>query len=145
MRDILVLIVITLPLQPVEIKHERVRCPCLQCVYAATTGGDLKKHVEMKHEEVRYPCDQCAYSATTAILLKKHIEYKHKGVRYNCDQFVYVATSAWDPNSDPFDPQDFGFLESDPQKYADPRIRIQTVKYQPKTAKKKFTFNPNLN
>ena len=34
------------------------------------------------------------------------------------------------------DPQDFGFLESDPQKFADPWIRIQGAKYQPKTAKK---------
>ena len=25
---------------------------------------------------------------------------------------------------DPLDPQDFGFLDPDPQKYADPRIRI---------------------
>ena len=31
----------------------------------------------------------------------------------------------------PLDPQDFGFLDPDPQKYADPRI--QGVKYQPKT------------
>ena len=38
---------------------------------------------------------------------------------------------------DPLDLQDFGFLDPDPQKYADPRIRIQGVKYQPKTAKKK--------
>ena len=36
------------------------------------------------------------------------------------------------------DPQDFGFLDPDPQKYADPRIRIHGVKYQPKTAKKKL-------
>jgi hypothetical protein len=44
------------------------------------------------------------------------------------------------------DPQDFGFLDPDPQKYADPRIRIQGAKYQPKTAKKKFySQNPNLN
>ena len=73
-----------------------------------------------------------------------HIEYKHKGVRYNCDQFVYVATSAWDPNSDPFDPQDFGFLESDPQKYANPRIRIQGAKYQPKTERKKITLKTQI-
>ena len=37
------------------------------------------------------------------------------------------------------DPHHFGFLDSDPQKNADPRIRIQGVKYLPKTAKtKKF-------
>ena len=33
------------------------------------------------------------------------------------------------------DPQDFGFLDQDPQKYADPR---QGAKNQQKTAKKAF-------
>ena len=47
-----------------------------------------------------------------------------------------VRLSAKDPV--PWDPQDFGFLDPDPQKYADPRIRIQGVKYQPKTAKNPF-------
>ena len=49
---------------------------------------------------------------------------------------------------DSLDPQDFGFLDPDPdpQKYADLRIRIQGAKYQPKTAKKKiYSQNPNLN
>ena len=36
------------------------------------------------------------------------------------------------------DPQIFSFMDSDLQKYADPRIRIQRVKYQLKTAKKNF-------
>ena len=40
---------------------------------------------------------------------------------------------------DPLDPQDFGFLDPDP----DPRIRFQGAKYQPKTAI--FFQNPNLN
>ena len=40
-----------------------------------------------------------------------------------------------DPDPDPLDPQDFGFLDQDPQKYADPRIQIQGAKYQPKTLK----------
>ena len=45
-----------------------------------------------------------------------------------------IFASAQDP--DPLDPQDFGFLDPnpDPQKYADPWIRIQGAKYQPKTA-----------
>ena len=52
-----------------------------------------------------------------------------------------VRLSAKDPV--PWDPQDFGFLDPDPQKYADPRIRIQGVKYQPKTEKKHFLLlNP---
>ena len=38
------------------------------------------------------------------------------------------------------DPQDFGFLDPDPWRYADPRIRIQVAKYQLKTAK----INPFL-
>ena len=50
-----------------------------------------------------------------------------------------LVSSAYDP--DPLDPQDFGFLDPDSQKYADPRIRIHGVKYQPKTTKKKF-FTP---
>ena len=38
------------------------------------------------------------------------------------------------------DLQDFGFLGLDPypQKYADPRIRIQGAKYEPKIVKKNF-------
>ena len=36
------------------------------------------------------------------------------------------------------DPQDFGFLDPDPEKYADPRIR-KGEKYQPKIAKNLFT------
>ena len=47
------------------------------------------------------------------------------------DIYHYLLISAQDP-------KDFGFLDPDPQKYADPRIRIQGVKFQPKTAKKTF-------
>ena len=36
-------------------------------------------------------------------------------------------------------------MDPDPQKYKDPRIRIQGAKYQPKTAKKvSYSLNPNL-
>ena len=35
-------------------------------------------------------------------------------------------SNAYDP--DPLDPQHFSFLDSDPQKYADPRIQIQGQK-----------------
>ena len=41
---------------------------------------------------------------------------------------------------DPLDPHDFGFLDPDPQKYADLRIRIQGAKYQPKTEKKNLFY-----
>ena len=43
---------------------------------------------------------------------------------------------------DPEDPQDFGFLDPDPQKYADLRIWIKGGKYHPKTEKNFFTFKP---
>ena len=33
---------------------------------------------------------------------------------------------------DPLDPEDFGFLDPDPQKYANTLIRIEDVKYQQK-------------
>ena len=46
---------------------------------------------------------------------------------------------------DPLDPHDFGFLDPDPQKYADLRIRIQGTKYQPKTEKKNLLSNPKSN
>jgi len=43
------------------------------------------------------------------------------------------------------DPKDFGFLDPDPQKYVDRRIRIQGVKHQPKTPKKiYFTPKPKI-
>ena len=46
-----------------------------------------------------------------------------------------LTPSAWDP--DLLDPQDFGFLDLDPQKYANPWIHG----YQPKTAKNKFLLS----
>jgi len=36
------------------------------------------------------------------------------------------------------DSQHFGFLDSDPQKYADPRIRIHEAKHQPNAVIKTF-------
>ena len=56
---------------------------------------------------------------------------------------VCVLTSGYDPDLDPLDSQDFSFL--DQPKYADPRIRIQEAKYQPKTAKIEIKQNKNLN
>ena len=54
-----------------------------------------------------------------------------------------LKQGAWDP--DPLDPQHIGFLDLDPEKYEDPRIRIQGAKYQPKTGAKIFyAQNPNL-
>ncbi len=48
-----------------------------------------------------------------------------------------IQSSAQDSDPDPLDPQDFNFLDPDPQKYADPQILIQWAKYQTKTAKNK--------
>ena len=63
------------------------------------------------------------------------------------DIYTEIDTScAKDPDPDPLDPQDFGFLDLDPQKYADPRIRIQKGKILTKNCKKKiYSQNPNLN
>ena len=58
------------------------------------------------------------------------------------EQNPIIKTSAQDPDPEPLDPQDFGFLDPDPQKYVDPRFRIQGTKYQPKTAKKKLITKP---
>ena len=46
------------------------------------------------------------------------------------------------PNCSAWNPQDFGFLDPDLQKYADPQIRIQEAKYQPKVALKKIILKP---
>ena len=73
-------------------------------------------------------------------IIRKKTSFKPEKLHYLL-HFLTVksfnVTSAEDPESDPLDPQDFGFLDPDPQKYADPRIRIQGAKYQPKTATKK--------
>ena len=39
------------------------------------------------------------------------------------------------------DSQGFGFLVLDPQKYVDPRIRIEVAKYQPRTGKKEILLS----
>ena len=54
----------------------------------------------------------------------------------------FELSSAQD--TDPLDPQDFGFLDPDPdqQKYGDPRIRIQGAKYQQNPAKKNLLSKP---
>ena len=70
----------------------------------------------------------------------RNISKNHKKVNLeHCSQ-GFILSSAQDP--DPLDPQDFGFLDPDPdpQKYADPRIWIQGKIYQPKTATKQ-NFN----
>ena len=46
--------------------------------------------------------------------------------------------SASDPDS--LDSQHFGFYDPDPQRYADPRIRILVAKYKPKLQTKIFRF-----
>ena len=51
----------------------------------------------------------------------------------------------WIRDLDSLDPQDFDFLDPDPQKYADQRIRILGAKYLPKTAKKDYNQSSNLN
>ena len=36
----------------------------------ATYQSNLKIHIKNKHERVRYPCDQCEYVATSVQCLK---------------------------------------------------------------------------
>ena len=43
-------------------------------------------------------------------------------------------------NSDPEDPQHFGFPDPNPLKFTNPRIQIQRVKYYLKTVKKTLAF-----
>ena len=56
--------------------------------------------------------------------------------------FTFKFTTPWSVLR--LGPPDFGFLDPDPdpQKYADPRIRIQVVKNQPKTVKKISLLKP---
>ena len=71
--------------QHTESKHEGVRYPCDQCMFAATQQGHLKQHKQAKHghEELnistilRYPCDQCEYTTTTVLYLRRHKKAKH--------------------------------------------------------------------
>ena len=57
-----------------------------------------------------------------------------------CIHLQIVLTSAWELTLDLLNLEDFGFLDPDLQKYWDPQIRIQGVKYQTETAKKNFLF-----
>ena len=51
-----------------------------------------------------------------------------------------ISSIAYD--SDPLNPQHFGFLDPDPQMYADPRIQIQRSKYQQKLQKNLLLSKP---
>ena len=72
-----------------------MRFQCDQCEYAATTSGNLRKHMEAKHEGIRYPCDQCEHAASTASHLRRHKKSRHGGIRegHLCDQCGYSAAS----------------------------------------------------
>ena len=63
----------------------------------------------------------------------------------DCTEYMHSSLHSWFQclGFGSMDPQDFDFLDPDPQKYADPRIRIQGVKYQAKTATKK-TAKPQI-
>ena len=56
---------------------EYVRHHCSQCEHAATTAGELKRHVG-----VRNSCSQCDFAETRARNLKIHVEIKHERVSY---------------------------------------------------------------
>ena len=62
--------------------------------------------------------------------------------------YLTVYISAQNPDSldpDPLDPQDFGFLDPDPQKYADPKDPDPRGKISTKTTKKNYSQTPDLN
>ena len=50
-----------------------------------------------------------------------------------------------DFDPDPLDPQDFGFLDQDPQKYADPKDPDPKGKISTKTTNKIYSQTPHLN
>ena len=56
------------------------------------------------------------------------------------DIIPLLSTSAYDPN--PLDPQDFGFLDQDPQKSPDPRGKNIKQKLRGKNG---YSLNLNLN
>ena len=39
--------------------HERVKFPCVQCHYKATSKENLLDHIKSSHERVNFPFDQC--------------------------------------------------------------------------------------
>ena len=55
--------------------------------------------------------------------------------------FFKYLSSAKDQDLDPLDPEHFGLLDPDPQKYADPRIWIQDANFQLKTANKNLMLS----
>ena len=57
--------------------HQKIKFPCDQCEYQATTWGNLKIHKDAKHLKIRYPCAHCDYSATQMSSLRRHFKSKH--------------------------------------------------------------------
>ena len=70
------------------------------------------------------------------------MSYCSVSIQFRCITNKILYCSVLDP--DPLDPKDFSFLNPDPQKYADPRIPIQGVKYQLKTATKKIILETQI-
>ena len=46
--------------------------PCGQCEYTGSRVA-VRIHKQSKHERIRYPCNQCDFAATTAGHLTVHI------------------------------------------------------------------------
>ena len=82
--------------------------------------------------------DACETLQTDCFYLSGSLVLTQPLLRYNQPPRK-MDSSALDPY--PLDSQKFGFLDPDLQKYADPRIRIQRAKYQPKTEKKILLLN----
>ena len=60
------------------IKHEKVvhageklKLPCENCAYEATSKGKLLEHTKVMHKEVKYPCKDCDHKANSKNALSK--------------------------------------------------------------------------
>ena len=65
-------------------KNVRVKYPCHQCLYQATTKKYLDRHIKSIHEGIKYPCGQCEYQATQKGDLDRHRRSVHEGMKYPC-------------------------------------------------------------
>ena len=71
--------------------HLKVKHPCDQCEFQASTAIGLKAHIKAVHQKDQ--CDQCEYKSSTKGSLKRHIESVHDKIKYPCFQCKHQASS----------------------------------------------------
>ena len=59
----------------------RMKCPCGQYDYKATSKSNLERHRSSVHVLIRYPCEQCKYQATVKDSLERHRRAVHEGMK----------------------------------------------------------------